>query len=291
MPEIVQGLKDEYRLIHSRVREGGHSAVDMVIAESTGIIYARKIPSPTRDGVTSFDEIKHEASVLELIARTGGNPHIIALHDTDKHHSFLVLPYCPQGTIRDHMIAGYNLTTIRAIYLAIGVCDALSYLDKNGIVHRDIKPSNILLDYEQPFDPVLFDFDIALVNKSKQYRRVGTPYYIAPEIIIVPGMIIDREIDHRADIYSLGATLYHMLTGTPPFTGRNAPYHHVHTLPQNPRRINPAIPKALAQIVLKCLEKDPDDRYQTAFALKVDLEKVLASLQHNNKRLRRLIPT
>ncbi|HIH42144.1 TPA: serine/threonine protein kinase [Candidatus Woesearchaeota archaeon] len=273
MVELIQGLKDEYEVIPiPEVGRGGYSVVGLVRSKSTGIIFAHKIPALQFDGVRDTRGIVHEASVLELIASNGGNPNIIALHDRDKDCSSLILPYYPQRSLRDYLKAGYRLTVTGAIVMVIGICDALSYLKQLGIVHCDIKPGNILLDYEQPLDPVVFDFNIALVNENEQQCFVGTPYYMAPE------MMLARGIDHRTDIYSLGATLYHMLTGEAPFTGKDASYNHVHTPPKNPREINPAIPEALAQTVLKCLEKKPEDRYQTALGIKENLEKVLIRL-------------
>jgi serine/threonine protein kinase len=86
----------------------------------------------------------------------------------------------------------------------------------------------------------------------------GTPYYMSPE------QTLGKNVDHRTDIYSLGVTLFELATGSLPFQEGNVPYHHVHTPPPDPREANPKLPEFLAEIIIACLKKNPDERYQSA---------------------------
>ncbi|MGH9360557.1 MAG: serine/threonine-protein kinase, partial [Thermoanaerobaculia bacterium] len=165
----------------------------------------------------------------------------------------------------------YFLNLARAF---AGVADGLQHAHSRAVVHRDIKPSNLILDHEG-FLRIL-DFGLAHLEGQDSLTVtgdfLGTVLYMSPEQAMAKRILVD----HRTDIYSLGATLYEMLTLSPPFQGK----HHQDTLSQiicrDPvplRRRNPRIPRDLETIVLKCLRKDPGDRYGTAEALAQDLQR------------------
>jgi serine/threonine protein kinase len=154
------------------------------------------------------------------------------------------------------------------------VADALGYAHKNGVIHRDIKPSNFLLSPEGRLS--INDFGLARVleqpGMTVSGEFVGTPAYMSPEQIAV-GRIA---LDHRTDIYSLGATLYELLTLERPHTGKSREQvlaQIVQKEPKAPRRLQKKVPMDLETICLKCLEKDPDRRYQTATELAEDLRR------------------
>jgi serine/threonine protein kinase len=155
-----------------------------------------------------------------------------------------------------------------------GVADALEYAHRQGVVHRDIKPSNLLLSPEGRLS--VNDFGLARVLEEPGMTQtgefVGTPAYTSPEQI-ASGRI---PLDHRTDIYSLGATLYELLTLRPPFTGSQRDEvlaQIVHKEPPPPRKVNRRVPVDLETICLKALEKDPDRRYPSAGELAEDLRR------------------
>jgi serine/threonine protein kinase len=154
------------------------------------------------------------------------------------------------------------------------VADALDHAHKNMVIHRDIKPSNLLLSSDGRLS--VNDFGLARMLEQPGMTMtgefVGTPAYMSPEQIIA-GRIL---IDHRTDIYSLGATLYELLTLQRPFTGERRDQilaQVVQKEPRPPRKINPKVPVDLETICLKCLEKDPDRRYQSGKDLADDLRR------------------
>ncbi len=158
--------------------------------------------------------------------------------------------------------------------LVAEVADALDYAHQNGIIHRDIKPSNLLLSPQGRLS--VNDFGLARVLEQPGLTLtgefVGTPAYMSPEQITA-GRI---PLDHRTDIYSLGATLYELLTLEPPFRGQSREQvlaQIVQKEPRPPRKLNKKAPVDVETICLKALEKDPDHRYQTAGAMAEDLRR------------------
>ena len=156
------------------------------------------------------------------------------------------------------------------------VADALEHAHSNGVVHRDVKPSNILIDSRGR--ALLFDFGLARTETDDALTQTGdfagTPYYVAPEQ--VSGN--KRGVDHRADVYALGVTLFELLTLQRPFQGRNtqAVFRQILSKdPPLPRKLNKLIPRDLETICITALEKDPNRRYQSATELAADLRRFL----------------
>ena len=154
------------------------------------------------------------------------------------------------------------------------VADGLQHAHSRGVTHRDIKPSNLILDQDGRLR--ILDFGLARLEGHESLTLsgdfVGTPLYMSPE----QARRKKVPVDHRTDVYSLGATMYEATCGRPPFRGKD----HVDTLsqiierdPSEPRKVNPRVPKDLETIVLKCLRKDSGDRYGTAEALGQDLRR------------------
>lgn len=161
-------------------------------------------------------------------------------------------------------------------HLALQASEALDHAHRRGVVHRDVKPSNLILDFDGRI--WLTDFGLAKraddVTLSVAGALLGTPRYMSPE----QASAMSSPVDHRTDVYSLGATLYELATGRPIF---HADSPHVvisqilHAQPPRPRSIAPGLPRDLETIILKCLAKDPRDRYQSAGELAGDLRAFL----------------
>src|SRR5437016_9884390 len=161
----------------------------------------------------------------------------------------------------------------RAVELMANVARTVHYAHEHGILHRDIKPGNILLDAKG--EPHLTDFGLARLVESEStvthtLEVLGTPSYMAPE----QAAGNNAGVSSVTDVYGLGAVLYQLLTGQPPFAGGTT-YETIRLLcetePRNPRILNPKIDRDLSTICLKCLEKDPKRRYSSALALAEDL--------------------
>jgi hypothetical protein len=155
------------------------------------------------------------------------------------------------------------------IDLAQQICDGLSYIHSQGLVHRDLKPGNLLFSGDRV---IISDFGIAHARGNEGLTLtgmpVGTPNYMAPE------QILGEEMNHRADLYSLGCVLYELATGRPPFDAEmplTTTHYHIQAAPADITTLNPRISRGLANIILKLLQKKPDLRYQTAQELYRDL--------------------
>ncbi len=167
---------------------------------------------------------------------------------------------------------------LRAARIARDAARGLAHAHEKGVIHRDVKPGNLLVDRNGRV--VVTDFGLARLTDSASLTStdaiVGTPKYMSPEQILAHAK---RPVDGRADIYSLGATLYHAVAGRPPFdapTVQGFIKAILEERPPTPRRFNRQIPHDLATIVLRCLEKDPEDRYASAGELADDLDRLLS---------------
>ncbi|HCL57411.1 MAG TPA: hypothetical protein DHW82_10445 [Spirochaetia bacterium] len=162
------------------------------------------------------------------------------------------------------------------------IASALTYIHSHHIIHKDLKPGNIMLTHqklpeeENKIKVKIIDFGLSDVKELSRFTDkqevAGTFYYMSPE----QTGIVKYAIDERSDLYSLGALFYELLTGTPPFTGKEAGsviHQHIARKPMKPREIKAEIPEILEKIVLKLLEKEPEKRYQSAEYLLKDLEK------------------
>lgn len=210
------------------------------------------------------------------------HPHIVPLLTAGSADDLLyyVMPLVEGESLRSCLIKGGELPIPKVARILRDVSSALAYAHARGIAHRDIKPDNILLSGEFA---LVTDFGVAKAvsdatgesNLTTAGMALGTPTYMAPEQAAA-----DPHADHRVDIYAVGAVAYEMLTGRPPFTGPNPQMvlaAHVTQQPDPVTEHRPAVPPALGALIMRCLEKKPADRWQTAAEFNHQLEAMATS--------------
>jgi eukaryotic-like serine/threonine-protein kinase len=191
------------------------------------------------------------------------HPFICAPIDYGETHDavYIVLPFLGGGCLADELSRTRTIEPARAARITAQVATALDYSSRQGVIHRDVKPDNVLFDADG--NAIITDYGIATAyfhgRLTAGGRAMGTPHYMAPE------QAMGRFVDGRADLYAAGVMLYECLVGATPFDGPDGysiGYKHVHEAPKPVRSLAPHVPEGLAQIVMNCLEKAPEARFQ-----------------------------
>jgi serine/threonine-protein kinase len=235
------------------------------------------------------DRSAFDRFLIELRALAGvDHPGVVRVFASDflRPDPFFTMEYLPGGSLAGLMAERGPLPPVEAARIIAAAAKGVHAAHEAGVIHRDLKPSNILLTEDGT--PKVSDFGLAKRTEHEDGLTttsgpVGTPGYMAPEQASrhfgSPG--------ERADVYGLGATLYHLVTGQPPFTGSNPDVvsQVLTTPPVRPRAIIPEIPAGLEAVIMKCLEKVPTSRYQTAADLATDLERFLAGQKTEAREL------
>ena len=257
--------------IEKVVNRSGMASIFKAKDTTTGGIVAVKVPHLQFEADAGFfSRFQRE----QEIGRTLNHPNILRFYEVpEQTRPYIVTEFLEGKTLADLLIETKPFPIEDAIQITCRICDALAHMHGHNIVHRDLKPANIMLCTDGTLR--IMDFGIA---KSMEARRLtfvgfsttmGTPDYMAPE------QVRGKRGDSRTDIYSLGAMLYEMTTGSVPFDGIN-PFlvmnSRVSGDPLSPRRLNPAIPPELEETILHAMERNPYYRFATVEAMKTDLE-------------------
>jgi tetratricopeptide (TPR) repeat protein/tRNA A-37 threonylcarbamoyl transferase component Bud32 len=276
LDRLKAALADRYR-IERELGSGGMATVYLADDLKLHRKVALKVLRPELAAALGPDRFLQEIDIAAKLT----HPHILPLHDCGDADGFLyyVMPHIDGESLRDKLAHEGELPIGEAVRILRDVVDALSEAHEHGVVHRDIKPDNVLLAKHHA---LVTDFGVAkAVSEATGAQKLttdgvalGTPAYMSPEQAAA-----DRHIDHRADIYAVGALAYELLTGRPPFTGttpQEVLAAHVTQAPDPVTKYRESVPPALEQLVMKCLEKRAADRWQSADEL-LPLLEVLAT--------------
>jgi serine/threonine protein kinase len=200
------------------------------------------------------------------------HPNIVTVHDLGTQEGeYYIAMECIEGhTIKEILKKRGKLSYKSVAEVLRQLIEALKYAHSKNIVHRDLTTNNIMWTKQQTIK--IMDFGLAKVIQellSEQSIVGGTPSFMSPE------QTLGKPIDHRTDLYSLGVCIYEMCIGELPFTKGDLGYHHVNTPPPNPKEKMPDLPDILSRMILTCMEKDPNRRFQNA----AEMQPLLAQLQ------------
>ncbi|MDP9178891.1 MAG: protein kinase, partial [Gemmatimonadota bacterium] len=281
--QLQSTLGNAYQ-IERELGGGGMSRVFVATETAFGRRVVIKLLPPELTEGMSVERFKRE---IALAARLQ-HPHIVPVHAAGETGGlpYFTMPFVDGDSLRARLLKGGALGVTEAIGVMRDVAKALAYAHDSGVVHRDIKPDNVLLTGGSA---VVTDFGVAKALSASKMSApegtltqvgtsLGTPAYMAPEQAAA-----DPDSDHRADIYAFGVMAYEMLAGHPPFHGRTPQKLLAAQMGERPEPIEaarPDLPPLLAQIVMKCLEKEPDQRPQSALDLVRILDTVTSGGGH-----------
>ncbi len=281
---IGRKIADRYELLMV-IGEGGMSTVykanDGVLAK---ILALKMLRREFADNETSIKRFEQEANAVRSLT----HPHLATVYDygrTEDGSPYLVMDYIEGDSLAEAIQKDVFFDIPRALAICLQVCTAVSYAHKHGVIHRDLKPSNIILTYaggDHDFVK-LIDFGIAklqaegglmAMQKVTQTGEIfGSPLYMSPE------QCMGYPLDFRSDIYSLGCVMYELITGKPPLIGENPVQTIFKHLNEKPAPLSSSfkaleIPRGFESLIMKTLEKKPEDRYQSVDELREDLKLV-----------------
>ena len=273
---LSEALSDRYT-IEREVGAGGMATVYLASDKKHDRKVALKVLRPELSSAMGSDRFPRE---IKLIAQFN-HPHILSLYDSGETQGFLyyVMPFVEGESLRERLARDKQLPVNDALRILHEVADALAYSHARGVVHRDIKPANVMLSGRHA---VVTDFGVAKALTASGGDKattvgiaVGTPTYMAPEQAMG-----EPNIDARADIYALGILGYEMLAGRPPFDAGSSQAvlaAQVMEKPVDIQQVRPGLPPLLADAIMRCLAKNPADRWQSAEELLARLEQISAT--------------
>ncbi|HPZ08505.1 MAG TPA: Stk1 family PASTA domain-containing Ser/Thr kinase [Candidatus Eremiobacteraeota bacterium] len=262
-------LKERYK-ITERIEAGGMA----VVYKGTDLLLVRTVAIKVLKDVFTRDKGVLERFYREARAAAGlSHPNIVSIYDIGREENlyFIVMEYMSNGTLEDLMKRKKEIPFSEVIKYGVQIARALDYSHQKRVIHRDIKPQNIMLTEENQLKVV--DFGIARAVDAHDITQdgviMGSAYYFSPE------QASGKTATNTSDIYSLGVLLYHMATGRKPFEGKSLgelANKHLKEIPLDPCKLNPAIPMEFERIILKAMEKNPGNRYQSAMDLLLSLQ-------------------
>ncbi len=260
---LAEALAGRYR-IEGELGAGGMATVFLAEDLKHGRKVALKVLRPELSNALGQDRFPREIQIVAQLS----HPHILPLHDSGEVGGLLyyVMPYVEGETLRQRMKREGPLQLAEAVRILREVADALAYAHQHGVVHRDIKPENVMLSGRHA---IVTDFGVAKALSAVGGEKLttvgvalGTPTYMAPEQAMG-----ESDIDHRADIYAVGALAYEMIAGAPPFdkaTPQAILSAHVMEQPADLTERRPGVAPQLSTLIMRCLKKDRADRWQNA---------------------------
>jgi eukaryotic-like serine/threonine-protein kinase len=265
-------LGDRYR-VEAKIGAGGMAEVYRGFDQVLNRTVAIKVLNPQFAKDAAFVErFRREAQAAARL----NHPNIVGVYDhgADNGTQYIVMEFIEGRTLADALGAGRQPTPVQAAGVAQHICQALGAAHAQGVIHRDIKPENVMVTRDGTVK--VMDFGIARLLSGPETAPqtsavLGTATYLSPE------QAQGQPVDARSDIYSLGAVLYEMLAGRPPFTGDSPvaiAYKHVNEAPVPPSQRSPDVPPRLDAVVMRALSKNPANRYQSANEFAQDLERV-----------------
>jgi len=271
-----------------KIGSGGMGVVHKVVDLKTNTEVAMKI---LREGLSGSDKAIDRFFREARIAATLHHRNIVNILDYNISNfygqSYIAMEFVDGPSLRDIVEDKFSRTVdvdlayvLDVVDWMMQVCEALDATHRKGIIHRDIKPDNIMLDPNGIIK--LTDFGIVHIEEATftpTGALIGTPRYMSPE------QVHGGRIDARSDIYSVGIILYEMLIGSPPFISGDISYQQVNVLPTPPREICGAIPECVDAITMRCLEKNPADRFQSTMDLKASLQDGYLALGGDPKKM------
>lgn len=260
-----QKLEDRYDQIE-KIGAGGMGSIFKARDKILGRIVALKV---IREDFMGDTEAVHRFIREAQSASALHHPGIVTIFDICVGEPmYIAMEYVDGGNLREQLNRK-AMSVQEFLGIAIEICDALYAAHSKGIIHRDIKPENIMLTKDGKIK--ITDFGLACINNASKMTMagqiLGTPLYMSPE------QIKGRPVDNRSDIYSLGITFYESLTGRVPFPRGDIGYCHIHETPPLPSLLNPDIPEPLEKIIIKSIEKNPEDRYQNVREILEDINR------------------
>jgi len=270
--QIDQVLDGRYQII-DQISKSGMASIYRAIDLTTGQPVALKVPYMQFESDPGFySRFQREEEIGQKLR----HPYILRIEapqGLEKSRPYLVMEYLQGQTLGQLMKSVRPMPEGDALKIASRICDALQYLHDNQVIHRDLKPDNIMICDDGSIR--IMDFGIAKMEGARRLTfgkfqpAMGTPDYMAPE------QVKGQRGDARTDIYSLGAILYEMVTGSPPFEGSNPLVimnSRLYGDPIAPRKKNTNLSPGAEEIILHAMARKPDDRYASAADMRRDLD-------------------